>query len=178
MSRIANKPISLPKLVSFDLNDRELVVKSSRGVLALNVNAQVLVKVEEGFIFIAPKDAKDRKNVAIAGTFRSLLSNMILGVSEGFQKKLELHGVGYKAQAKGKNLLLNLGFSHPIDYQVPEDVIVETPSPTEVILKSINKQLLGQVAAEIRSFRPPEPYKGKGLRYADEQIVRKETKKK
>ena len=122
-------------------------------------------------------DSEDQESVALAGTTRSILNNMVVGVSEGFEKKLELIGVGYRAKASGKLLELTLGFSHPIKYQLPDDVEVETPSQTEVILRSHNKQILGQAAAEIRAFRPPEPYKGKGVRYSDEQVKRKEAKK-
>jgi large subunit ribosomal protein L6 len=118
------------------------------------------------------------KNIAMAGTMRALINNLVVGVSEGFEKKLELVGVGYRAQAKGKTLNLNLGFSHPVDYPVPEGVKIETPSQTEVLISGTDKQKIGQVAADIRAFRPPEPYKGKGVKYADERIVRKEAKKK
>ena len=141
-----------------------------RGKVDLNLNI-------EDNILTVQYDETDQKSVALAGTSRALVNNMIIGVTDGFEKKLELIGVGYRAKASGKLLELTLGFSHPVKYQLPEDVEVETPSQTEVVLKSHNKQLLGQVAAEIRSFRPPEPYKGKGVRYSDEQVKRKEAKK-
>ena len=136
----------------------------------------VSIEVQESVINVKYNEA-NQQSVALAGTTRSLVNNMIIGVSEGFEKKLELNGVGYRAKASGKLLELTLGFSHPIKYQLPEEVDVETPSQTEIVLKSHNKQILGQAAAEIRAFRPPEPYKGKGVRYADEQVKRKEAKK-
>ena len=136
----------------------------------------VSIEVQESVINVKYDEA-NQQSVALAGTTRSLVNNMVIGVSEGFEKKLELNGVGYRAKASGKLLELTLGFSHPIKYQLPEEVDVETPSQTEIVLKSHNKQILGQAAAEIRAFRPPEPYKGKGVRYADEQVKRKEAKK-
>jgi len=134
-------------------------------------------KVADGEMNFSPRDESKAAN-ALAGTTRALVSNLVVGVTDGFEKKLELVGVGYRAQAKGKVLNLTLGFSHPVDYEVPEGVTIETPSQTEIILKGTDKQRVGQVAAEIRAFRPPEPYKGKGVRYADEVVVRKEAKKK
>jgi large subunit ribosomal protein L6 len=135
------------------------------------------MKQESGALSFMPRDESIAAN-ALAGTTRSLISNLVTGVSDGFERKLELVGVGYRAQAKGKVLNLTLGFSHPVDYELPEGITVETPSQTEIVLKGADKQRIGQVAAEIRAFRPPEPYKGKGVRYADEVVVRKEAKKK
>lgn len=177
MSRVANNPVTLPKGVEVSLDDTQISVKGSKGSLQLNINPLVKIEQEDGSLtFAAKNDARASK--AMAGTFRSLVNNMVVGVVEGFQKKLQLNGVGYRANAQGKKLNLVLGFSHPIDYELPEGVSAETPSQTEIVLSSIDKQLLGQAAAEIRAFRPPEPYKGKGVRYADEYVRRKEAKKK
>ena len=148
----------------------------SKGVLELNIPQSISLEIKENIINVK-YDETDQQSVALAGTTRSLINNMIIGVSKGFEKKLELIGVGYRAKASGKLLELTLGFSHPVKYQLPDEVEVETPSQTEIVLKSHNKQILGQAAAEIRAFRPPEPYKGKGVRYADEQVKRKEAKK-
>ena len=150
--------------------------KENKGELEFTLPVSVSIEVQESVINVKYDEA-NQQSVALAGTTRSLVNNMIIGVSEGFEKKLELNGVGYRAKASGKLLELTLGFSPPIKYQLPEEVDVETPSQTEIVLKSHNKQILGQAAAEIRSFRPPEPYKGKGVRYADEQVKRKEAKK-
>jgi large subunit ribosomal protein L6 len=177
MSRIANAPVELPKGVEVSIAGQSLNVKGSKGNLSLDVHD--LVKVEQGetaLQFSAANNSK--KSGALAGTFRALAYNMVTGVSEGFSKELTLIGVGYRAQAQGKKLNLSLGFSHPVEYAVPEGIEVETPSQTQVIVKGIDKQLVGQVAAEIRDFRPPEPYKGKGVRYTDEYVKRKEAKKK
>jgi large subunit ribosomal protein L6 len=174
MSRIAKNPITLPQGVELKINGSEVSVKGPKGSLVTHLHAAVKLKQEEeGFrvTWEAPRD------VAMAGTFRALVNNMVTGVSDGFEKKLQLVGVGYRAQAQGNKLNLALGFSHPIDYAVPEGVSVETPSQTEIVVKGCDKQQVGQVAAEIRAFRPPEPYKGKGVRYADERVVRKEAKK-
>jgi large subunit ribosomal protein L6 len=143
--------------------------------MQLDLHPSVSVKLEDGVITVTPADDS---SWAMAGTMRALLGNMVQGVSEGFSKKLQLVGVGYRAQGKGKVLNLSLGFSHPIDYPVPEGITIETPSQTEIVVSGSDKQRVGQVAAEIRAFRPPEPYKGKGVRYADERIIRKEAKKK
>jgi large subunit ribosomal protein L6 len=177
MSRIANAPVELPKGVEVSIAGQSLNVKGSKGNLSLDVHD--LVKVEQGetaLQFSAANNSK--KSGALSGTFRALAYNMVAGVSEGFSKELTLIGVGYRAQAQGKKLNLSLGFSHPVEYAVPEGIEVETPSQTQVIVKGIDKQLVGQVAAEIRDFRPPEPYKGKGVRYTDEYVKRKEAKKK
>tara|TARA_E500000331_G_C17264853_1_gene716719 strand:+ start:3082 stop:3651 length:570 start_codon:yes stop_codon:yes gene_type:complete len=177
MSRIANNPVGIPAGVDVSLNGRELSVKGSKGTLELSVNSLVDVKQEENvLVFSAANNGK--KSGAMAGTIRSLVNNMVVGVTEGFTKELQLQGVGYRAQAQGKKLNLTLGFSHPVEYEIPDGIEVETPSQTEVVVKGIDKQLVGQVSAEIRAFRPPEPYKGKGVRYANEYVKRKEAKKK
>ena len=177
MSRIANSPVAIPSGVEVNISGRELSVKGSKGNLSMTVHD--LVEIEQGdgeLQFKATNSSK--KSHALSGTFRSLVSNMVVGVSEGFQKELQLIGVGYRAQAQGKKLNLSLGFSHPVEYEVPEGIEIETPSQTQVLVKGIDKQLVGQVSAEIRAYRPPEPYKGKGVRYADEYVKRKEAKKK
>jgi large subunit ribosomal protein L6 len=174
MSRIAKNPISLPKGVELQVNGAEVSVKGPKGQLRTELHPAVRLEQEDDAWKVRWESAK---NVAMAGTFRALVNNMVTGVSEGFQKKLQLVGVGYRAQAQGKSLNLTLGFSHPIDYAVPEGVTIETPSQTEIIVSGCDKQKVGQVAAEIRAFRPPEPYKGKGVRYSDERVVRKEAKK-
>tara|TARA_Y100000768_G_scaffold386375_1_gene374648 strand:- start:3534 stop:4082 length:549 start_codon:yes stop_codon:yes gene_type:complete len=176
MSRVAKNPISIPDSVNFTTDNNVVSVKGSKGELDFNLPSSVSLEVKENVISIKYDDT-NQKSIALAGTTRSIINNMIIGVTEGFEKKLELIGVGYRAKASGKLLELTLGFSHPVKYQLPEEVEVETPSQTEVILRSHNKQVLGQAAAEIRSFRPPEPYKGKGVRYSDEQVKRKEAKK-
>lgn len=177
MSRVANNPIELPKGVETTLTDTTVAVKGSKGNLQLELHSLVGVTQDGDVLQVAGKVAT-RQARAMAGTFRSLISNMVVGVSDGFQKKLELQGVGYRAKAEGKNVNLTLGFSHPINYALPEGVTAETPSQTEIIISGADKQRVGQVAAEIRDFRPPEPYKGKGVRYADERVFRKEAKKK
>lgn len=177
MSRIANNPVVLPKGVEAKFSDTEVSVKGGKGNLHLVLNNLVAVAQEDGELKVSAKN-ETRQAKALAGTFRSLIHNMVVGVTDGFQKKLELQGVGYRAKASGKTVNLTLGFSHPIDYQLPEGVTAETPSQTEIIISGADKQLVGQVAAEIREFRPPEPYKGKGVRYADERVFRKEAKKK
>lgn len=177
MSRVANSPVQLPSGVDIALNGQNLTVKGSKGSLKLNIHSSVEVSKEENVLSFAARDGA-KQSRALAGTTRALVGNMVTGVSEGFEKRLQLQGVGYRAKAAGSSLNLTLGFSHPVDYTVPEGVTVETPSQTEIVLKSADKQLLGQVASEIRAFRPPEPYKGKGVRYANEQVRRKEAKKK
>jgi large subunit ribosomal protein L6 len=177
MSRIANNPVDIPKGVEVSLSGQELSVKGSRGQLNLTIHDLVEISKEEDLLkFAAAQSGK--KPSAMAGTFRSLVSNMVVGVSQGFQKELELRGVGYRAQMKGQKLSLTLGFSHPVEYPIPEGIEIETPTQTQIIVKGIDKQVVGQISAEIRAFRPPEPYKGKGVRYADEQVKRKEAKKK
>ena len=177
MSRVANSPVELPAGVSVDLKGQDITVKGSKGTLALVVHGNVEVTQEENVLRFAARDGA-KQSRALAGTTRALLNNMVTGVSQGFEKKLLLQGVGYRAKAAGKTVDLTLGFSHPVVYTLPEGVTAETPSQTEVVLKGADKQQLGQVAAEIRGFRPPEPYKGKGVRYADEHVRRKEAKKK
>ena len=176
MSRIGRMPVSIAKGVEVKLNGSDISVKGSNGNLTMVINEAVVVKQEDDKLVFAPRDEKT--SWAMAGTTRALINNMVVGVSQGFERKLELNGVGYRAKASGKSVNLTLGFSHPIDYQLPEGVSADTPTQTEIVLKSADKHLLGQVASEIRAFRPPEPYKGKGVRYADEYVRRKEAKKK
>jgi len=175
MSRVAKNPITIPDSVKVSIENSIIEVSGSKGNLNFKIPDSVSLNYEENIITVQYQESQ--QSVALAGTTRALVNNMIIGVSEGFEKKLELKGVGYRAKASGKLLELTLGFSHPVKYQLPEEVQVETPSQTEVVLKSHNKQILGQAAAEIRAFRPPEPYKGKGVRYSDENVRRKEAKK-
>ncbi len=177
MSRVANSPVTLPSGVDVAFNGQHLTVKGSKGALEFTVHDKVEVKQEDTVLTFAARDGA-KQSKALAGTTRALVNNMVAGVSVGFEKKLQLLGVGYRAKAAGNTLNLTLGFSHPVDYTIPEGVSVETPTQTEIVLKSADKQLLGKVAAEVRAFRPPEPYKGKGVRYADERVLRKEAKKK
>lgn len=176
MARVL-KPVTIPSGVSVSVSGQALEVKGSKGVMTHVVHDQVGINQEADSINFLPC-AETKPVYALVGTTRALMNNMIKGVSEGFERKLELVGVGYRAQAQGKVLNLTLGFSHPVEYPVPEGITIETPSQTEILVKGIDKQVVGQVAAEIRAFRPPEPYKGKGVRYSDERIVRKEAKKK
>jgi large subunit ribosomal protein L6 len=177
MSRIANNPVSIPKGVEVTLNGQEVTVKGLKGNLTLTLHDLVgISQVEDRLQLKAAEVSK--ASIALAGTSRSLVNNMVMGVSSGFQKELQLQGVGYRAQAQGKDLNLSLGFSHPVVYAVPEGIDIETPTQTQIIVKGIDKQLVGQVSADIRAFRPPEPYKGKGVRYVDEYVKRKEAKKK
>ena len=176
MSRVAKNPIEIIDGVTVNFNDGCLDVKGKVGELKFDLPETVSLDIADNLISVK-YDENNQQSVALAGTTRSLVNNMIIGVSQGFEKKLELKGVGYRAKASGKLLELTLGFSHPVKYQLPDEVQVETPSQTEVVLKSHNKQILGQAAAEIRAFRPPEPYKGKGVRYSDENVRRKEAKK-
>ena len=175
MSRIAKAPVTVAKGDDVKIDGQHVTVKGGKGTMELDVHPTVSVSLDDGVLGVTP--ANDSA-WAMAGTMRALLGNMVHGVSEGFEKKLELVGVGYRAQGKGKVLNLSLGFSHPIDYPVPEGITISTPSQTEVVVSGTDKQRVGQVAAEIRAFRPPEPYKGKGIRYADEYVRRKEAKKK
>lgn len=177
MSRIANSPVELPKGVEVTIGDSELSIKGAKGSLAMAINPEVEIKNEEGVLSFAARTG-EKFSRAMAGTTRALVNNMVVGVSTGFEKKLELVGVGYRAQVQGKKINLTLGFSHPVVYDLPEGVTAECPSQTEIVLKSSDKQALGQVAAEIRAFRPPEPYKGKGVRISGEYVRRKEAKKK
>jgi len=177
MSRIAKKPIELPKGVEVNVNGQTLSIKGPKGGFEHEVNANVEVAKDNTVLTFAPKGG-DLFYDKFAGTERALVNNMVTGVSTGFERKLELVGVGYRAQAQGAKLNLTLGFSHPIEYPVPQGITIETPSQTEIVVKGADKQKVGQVAADIRAFRPPEPYKGKGVKYAGEQIIRKEAKKK
>ena len=176
MSRIANSPVNVPKGVEVNISGGQLRVKGSKGELAHEIHALVNVSQEDGAIKFAPGD-KSQFAEAMAGTTRALVNNMVTGVTQGFEKKLEIVGVGYRAQVQGKVLNLTLGFSHPVNYAIPEGITIETPSQTEIIVKGMDKQQVGHVAANLRAYRPPEPYKGKGVKYADELIVRKEAKK-
>ena len=176
MSRVANSPVEVPAGVDVTLKGQDITVKGSKGTLALAIHGNVEVKQDDKVLTFAARDSA-KQSRALAGTTRALINNMVIGVSKGFEKKLQLNGVGYRAKASGKSVNLTLGFSHPVDYNLPDGVTAESPSQTEIVLKSADKQLLGQVAAEIRAFRPPEPYKGKGVRYADEYVRRKAAKK-
>jgi large subunit ribosomal protein L6 len=177
MSRIAKEPVELPKGVEFRQDGNVVTLKGGKGELSLVLNSEVELKQDDNVLSFAPRSGS-RFATAVAGTMRSIIANMAQGVSEGFERKLELVGVGYRAQAQGKKLSLSLGFSHPVEYTVPDAITVETPSQTEIIVKGADKQQVGQVASEIRRFRPPEPYKGKGVRYAGERVSLKEAKKK
>lgn len=174
MSRVANDPIQLPKGVEIKMDGRFLTVKGGKGSLEFSVKEGIDITQDEGVLTLSYND----KLKAIAGTTRAVVNNMVVGVSEGWEKKLVLNGVGYRAKASGDTVNLTVGLSHPVDYKLPEGVSAESPSQTEVVVKGIDKQAVGQAAAEIRAFRPPEPYKGKGIRYADEYVRRKEAKKK
>lgn len=177
MSRVAKSPIAVPAGVEIKQSGQTLSVKGAKGELQLALNPLVKVGVDGSVAKVEPA-TETQQAWAMAGTYRALLSNMVHGVSKGFERKLELVGVGYRAQAKGSVISLALGFSHPVEYALPAGVTAETPSQTEIVLRSADKQLLGQVAANVRAFRPPEPYKGKGVRYSDETVLRKEAKKK
>jgi large subunit ribosomal protein L6 len=176
MSRIAKQPVEVPGGVELSINGRELSAKGPKGSLSVTLHDSVVVKNEDNLLTFSPKDDK-KSSMAITGTIRSVVNNIITGVSTGFEKKLVLVGVGYRAQVQGKVLDLTLGFSHPVKFEIPEGISIEAPSQTEIVIKGLDKQLVGQVAANIRAYRPPEPYKGKGVRYADEHVVRKEAKK-
>lgn len=177
MSRVAKNPIKLPQGVEVKIDGQRVAIKGSKGALEHELHDLVTVAVEDGVLTVRPQE-ESQQAWALSGTTRSLLDNIVTGVSAGFERKLELVGVGYRAQAQGKVLNLSLGFSHPVAYELPEGVTAETPTQTEIVLKGIDKQLIGQVAANVRAYRPPEPYKGKGVRYAGEQVRRKEAKKK
>lgn len=177
MSRVAKSPVTIPKGVEIKLDGNSLSLKGSNGQFEFNVHDDVVVEQNEDQLSFGVQP-HGKPNWAMAGTMRALVNNMVTGVSKGFEKKLNLVGVGYRAQAKGKVLSLSLGFSHPVDFEVPEGITIETPSQTEIVVKGADKQLVGKTASEIRAYRPPEPYKGKGVKYADERIIRKEAKKK
>ena len=177
MSRVGKMPIELPAGVEITISADKVVVKGSQGTLSLPLTGQVIIKNESNTLTFAPVDETREAN-AMSGTVRALVNNMVNGVSKGFEKKLSLVGVGYKAQAQGDKLNLSLGFSHPVVHQMPAGAKCETPTPTEILIKGIDRQKVGQVAAEVRAYRSPEPYKGKGVRYVDEVVIIKETKKK
>jgi large subunit ribosomal protein L6 len=179
MSRVANNPVTIPAGIEITIAGQSISVKGSKGALNHEIHPAVnVVKDEENkVITFSPRPNQENSN-ALSGTTRALVSNMVTGVVQGFEKKLQLVGVGYRAQVQGNKLNLTLGFSHPVEYLIPEGITIEAPSQTELVVKGIDKQKVGQVAANIREYRPPEPYKGKGVRYADERIVRKEAKKK
>ncbi|KRG64506.1 50S ribosomal protein L6 [Stenotrophomonas humi] len=174
MSRVAKKPVNLPKGVELDIQPESVSVKGPKGSLSLKKAAGVEITVDNGVVSLNPKDISFD---ALTGTVRSILANMVQGVSEGFEKKLELVGVGYRAAMQGKDLNLSLGFSHPVVFVAPEGITLATPTQTEIVVQGSDKQVVGEVAAKIRGFRPPEPYKGKGVKYAGEVIIRKEAKK-
>lgn len=177
MSRVAKNPIKLPKGTEAKLEGILLTVKGSKGVLTRQLNPQVQVEIADGQILVQG-DRQNRDVNALAGTTRANINNMVVGVSTGYERKLSMVGVGYRAQVKGDVLSLSLGFSHPVEFNAPKGIVIETPSQTEIVVKGCDKQVVGQVASDIRSYRPPEPYKGKGIRYSDEEIVKKEAKKK
>lgn len=177
MSRVGKQPVVIPKGVTATIAEQKLSVKGSKGQLEMNLHPFTKVEEEDGKLLVKPVE-ETREHWAMTGTMRALVNNMIIGVSDGFEKKLQLIGVGYRAQAQGQKINLSLGFSHPIEFAVPQGITVETPSQTEILVKGSDKQLVGEVAAKIRAYRPPEPYKGKGVRYADEHVAIKEAKKK
>ncbi len=177
MSRVAKQPVALPKGVEVRIDGQQVAVKGAKGSAQIVLHDFVTVQHEDAELRFAAVKA-DKKAVAMAGTMRALVSNMVTGVADGFERRLELRGVGYRAQAQGQTVNLTLGFSHPVNYKVPEGVSVETPSQTEIVVRGVDKQRVGQVAADLRAYRPPEPYKGKGVRYVGEQVVMKEAKKK
>ena len=175
MSRVANSPVSLPKGVEVNINGSSVSVKGGKGTMEMTLTDGISIDVTEGVAQIIYDFDTNR---AMAGTTRALLNNLVVGVTDGWEKKLVLNGVGYRAKASGKTVNLSLGLSHPVDYELPEGLSAETPTQTEIVIRGTDKQAVGQAAAEIRSFRPQEPYKGKGIRYADEYVRRKEAKKK
>jgi large subunit ribosomal protein L6 len=174
MSRIAKAPIELPSGVELNVQGGEVKVKGPKGNLAIKLHPRVSLEQDDKKYLVKPASNSD---TPMAGTFRSLVNNMVVGVTDGFEKKLSLVGVGYRAQIQGDKLTLALGFSHPVVYNAPEGITIEAPTQTEIVVTGCDKQKVGQVASEIRAFRPPEPYKGKGVRYSDERVVRKEAKK-
>ncbi len=176
MSRVAKAPVTLPSGVECNVSARDVRVKGKNGELSFRLPVDVDLEVSDGEARAKPTGRK--VNMAMAGTVRAVVANMVKGVNEGFERKLELVGVGYRAQASGDTLNLSLGLSHPVAYKMPQGVKVATPSNTEIVLTGPDKQVVGQAAAEIRNYRPPEPYKGKGIRYSDERVVRKDAKKK
>ena len=177
MSRVAKMPVAIPQGVDIAIKDDQINVKGALGALALTQNAHVVIKSEDGKLTFVPANESREAN-AMSGTMRQLVNNMVVGVTKGFEKKLNLVGVGFKAQAQGDKLNLTVGYSHPVVMDMPAGITVATPTPTEVVIKGSDRQRVGQIAAEVRAVRPPEPYKGKGIRYSDEKITIKETKKK
>jgi large subunit ribosomal protein L6 len=178
MSRIAKRGLDIPNGIQVSVNEQIMTVKGAKGTLTMNVHESVEVVIDGAHLSFRPQSEGDTNGWAFAGTACALTNNMIKGVNQGFEKKLQLVGVGYRAQAQGDKLTLSLGFSHPVVHAMPAGITVETPSQTEIIIRGVDKQKVGQVAAEVRAYRPPEPYKGKGVKYADEQVLRKEAKKK
>ena len=176
MSRIANNPVSIPSGVDVNIAGNLITVKGSKGELSHEIHPLVTVQQEENELKTTI-NSNSKFAKALSGTTRALIQNIVTGVSEGFERKLEIVGVGYRAAVSGKTLNLSLGFSHPVEFPIPEGITIETPSQTEIVIKGSDKQQVGQLAANIRAYRPPEPYKGKGVRYADERIIRKEAKK-
>jgi len=174
MSRIAKKPVALPKGVELNTQSDSISVKGPKGTLTVAKPAGIEVRIEDGNALLS---ANDPSQIALTGTLRAIVANMVHGVSQGFERKLDLVGVGYRAAAQGKDLNLSLGYSHPVVYSAPEGITITTPTQTEILVAGADKQLVGEVAAKIRGFRPPEPYKGKGVKYSDEVIIRKEAKK-
>jgi large subunit ribosomal protein L6 len=177
MSRIGKKAVKLPKGVTATVNGQAVSVKGPKGTLALNLSEEVGATMEDGGISIAPRH-ETKQSRSVWGMSRTMVSNLIEGVTKGFERRLEITGVGYRAQVQGKDLSLSLGYSHEVKYPIPSDIKIECPKPTEIVVTGADKQKVGQVAAEIREFRKPEPYKGKGVKYSDEYIFRKEGKKK
>jgi large subunit ribosomal protein L6 len=177
MSRIGKKPVTLPQGVTATVDGQQISVKGPKGALAFVAGDEVTVAMEDGSISVTPRD-ESKKARAAWGMSRTRVANLVTGVTDGFERRLEINGVGYRAAVQGKDLQLNLGFSHEVKYPIPSDIKIECPRPTEIVVSGIDKQKVGQVAAEIRDFRPPEPYKGKGVKYAEEHIFRKEGKKK
>ncbi len=177
MSRIAKNPIVIPKKVEIFKNGTQLTIKGDKGTLITYLHPLVTVDVKDNILQVET-DKTNKTINSLAGTTRAIINNMVIGVSSGYEKKLNLIGVGYRAQGKGNLLSLSLGYSHPIDFAVPDGITIDTPTQTEIIIKGCDKQIVGQVAADIRAFRPPEPYKGKGIRYSNEEIIKKEAKKK
>jgi len=174
MSRVAKKPIAIAKGVELNVQSENVTVKGPKGTLSIAKPAGIEIQIENG---VAQLSANDESLVALTGTLRAILANMVHGVSQGFERKLELVGVGYRAAMQGKDLSLSLGFSHPVVFPAPEGITIATPTQTEILVSGADKQRVGEVAAKIRAFRPPEPYKGKGVKYSDETIIRKEAKK-
>jgi large subunit ribosomal protein L6 len=177
MSRVANNPVALPSGLEVKVDGQHFLVKGGKGQMEMKIHEYVALKQEDGELRLSAQ-SEAREADAMAGTMRALVQNMVIGVTTGFERKLELQGVGYRAQSQGNTLTLQLGFSHPVVYTLPDGISATTPSQTEVVIAGMDKQQVGQVCAEIRAFRPPEPYKGKGVRYAGEYVRRKEAKKK